>query len=374
MKYVFWSAAAVIAYAYAGYALWLWVRSRIGSRPVQRAEYLPPVSLVMVVRNEEAVLERKLRNLLSLAYPADNIEFIVVSDGSTDATNSMLLENSRRDKRVRAIILQEPRGKAFGLNQAIAAAHGEVVVFTDARQRIESQALANLMENFADAAVGCASGELMLGDPESGESRQGMGLYWRIEKTIRELEAASGSVVGATGAFYAVRRSLLMVLPGETILDDVLVPMNVARQGARVVFDGRAVAWDAPNLGAQREFARKVRTLTGNYQLLQLAPWLLSGTNPLRFEFASHKLIRLFVPFALVLLLVSSLFLNGSFYRLALAAQVAVYVLSVVSICGWKLGPFSRISDAASTLVVLNLAAAVAFTKFVTGRKAVWTR
>ena len=143
-----------------------------------------------------------------------------------------------------------------------------------------------LVENFADPAVGCASGELMLGDPNSGEAVKGMGLYWRIEKKIREWESASGSVVGATGALYAVRRSLLVAVPPETILDDVYIPMQVARQGARVIFDPRARAWDLPDLGTGREFARKVRTLSGNYQLLQLLPWLW-GKRKIRLRFSS---------------------------------------------------------------------------------------
>jgi len=117
----------------------------------------------------------------------------------------------------------------------------------------------------------------MLGDPELGETGKGMGLYWRIEKKTRELESECGSVVGATGALYAVRRELLVPLPEGTILDDVYIPMQVVRQQKRVVFEPRARAWDTPDLGDGLEFARKVRTLSGNYQLVQLAPWLVSG-------------------------------------------------------------------------------------------------
>src|SRR5207245_5610917 len=139
----------------------------------------------------------------------------------------------------------------------------------------------------------------------------------RIARRLGELEAAAGSVVGATGAIYAVRRSLLVAVPPETILDDVYIPMHVVRQGARVVFDERARAWDLPDLGTGREFARKVRTLTGNYQLLQLAPWLLGNANPVRFEFVSHKLLRLIVPFAIAAALVSSLLAGEPIYRTA---------------------------------------------------------
>jgi cellulose synthase/poly-beta-1,6-N-acetylglucosamine synthase-like glycosyltransferase len=268
------------------------------------------------------------------------------------------------------------QGKAAGLNDAFKLATGDVLLLTDARQQIEPGALRLLIENFADPDVGAASGELMLGDPVGGETGQGIGLYWRVEKKIRELESASGSVAGATGAIYCVRRALLdpSPLPEGTILDDVLLPMQIVRKGFRVVFDSRARAWDSPDLGEGREFSRKVRTLSGNYQLLQLAPWLLGSENAIRFEFVSHKLSRLAVPFALLALLVSSIFLPSPLYRAALEVQLAFYGLSLAAMAGVKIGPLSRIADPARTFVVLNSAAMVAFVNFVTGRKAVWVR
>ncbi len=215
----------------------------------------------------------------------------------------------------------------------------------------------------------------MLGDPDQGESGQGLSLYWRIEKRVRELEAASDSVVGATGALYAVRREFLASVPAGTILDDVYLPMQVVRRGKRVVFDPRARAWDTPNLGAAREFSRKVRTLSGNYQLVQLAPWLLSSKNPIRFEFVSHKLLRLAVPLALAMLLVSSLFLHGLFYRAALVGQLLFYALSVISLGQFiRSGIVARVADAAGTFVMLNAAAVVALANFVARRPAAWTR
>jgi poly-beta-1,6-N-acetyl-D-glucosamine synthase len=373
MKWIFWGAALLIAYAYVGYAGWLWLQARLFPWPVLRAPQEPRISLVMVVRNEEQVLECKLRNLLDLDYPSEACEIVIVSDGSTDGTEAILREHMH-NSRVHIVINQLSRGKACGLNDAMSVAAGDVIVFTDARQKIESVAIRLLMENFADPDVGCVSGALMLGDPESGEGAQGMGLYWRIEKTIRELESESNSVVGATGALYAVRRELLASLPEGTILDDVYIPMQVVRQGKRVVFEPRARAWDSPDQGADREFARKVRTLSGNYQLVQLAPWLLSGENPVRFEFVSHKLLRLAVPFALVALLVASMVLSGRLYRSALALQGVFYSLSLLAGLRLSRGPLARVADAAFTFVVLNGAAAVAFVNFLTGRKAVWIR
>jgi cellulose synthase/poly-beta-1,6-N-acetylglucosamine synthase-like glycosyltransferase len=380
MKYIFWLAAAMVGYSYLGYPAWLWLRSRWSPRPVRRGfvESLaaPAVSAVMVVRNEESVIARKLENLLTLDYPPAKLEVVVVSDGSSDGTTTILADYARVQTRVRTLIKPTSHGKAAGLSDAIKLATGEVLLFTDARQQIESGALRLLIENFADSEVGAASGELMLGDPASGETGKGMGLYWRIEKKIRELESASGSVAGATGAIYCARRSLFEAspLPEGTILDDVLLPMQVVRKGSRVIFDSRARAWDSPDLGETREFARKVRTLSGNYQLLQLAPWLMSSQNPIRFEFVSHKLSRLAVPFALLALLIASMFLPQPLYRAALAAQLAFYALSLAALAGVKIGPLSRIADPARTFVILNSAAMVAFVNFVTGRKAIWVR
>ncbi len=373
MRWIFWTAAAVVGYTYFGYAAWLWVRGRWRSRPVRSSPCWPSISIVMVVRNEASVLPRKLKNLLQLNYPPDLTEILVVSDGSTDGTDRVL-SSAAATSPLRVLLNSESRGKAAGLNDAIRAARGKVVVFTDARQQIEVDAVKLLMENFADPDVGCASGELMLGDPDSGEPAKGMGLYWKFEKRIREMESSSGSVIGATGALYAVRGDLLVAVPEETILDDVYLPMHVLKKGARVVFDPRARAWDVPSLGRQREFSRKVRTLNGNYQLLLLAPWLLKSTNPERFGFVSHKLLRLAVPFALGAALVAALLTSGTFYRVALVLQLAFYGLSTLALLGTKCGPLARAADAAFTFVLLNTAAVVAFAHFVTGRKVVWLR
>jgi biofilm PGA synthesis N-glycosyltransferase PgaC len=373
MRWAFWCAVAIIVYTYFGYPAWLWLRARWRPKMVHLGSFTPPVSVVMVVRNEEEIVERKLENLLSLDYPADQLQMVVVSDGSSDRSDDILRQQAE-NPRLSVVLKQLPRGKASGLNDALELAHGEIIVFTDARQILQADSVRLLMENFADPQVGCVSGELMLGDPESGAAVSGLGLYWTMEKQIREWEAASGSVVGATGAFYAVRRSLLAPLPPETILDDVYVPLQVARSGARVVFDGRAKAWDSADLGREREFARKVRTLSGNYQLLQLAPWLLTSGNPLRFEFVSHKLLRLLMPFALATVLVGSVILPGPIYRWALVVQIGFYGLSLLAMTGLKTGWVARLANAAYTFVFLNTAALVAFVNFVTGRKAVWGR
>ena len=373
MAFVFWAAFALLAYTYFGYLGWLWVRRLWRVRPVRRAPFFPSISIVLVVRNEESYLEHKLRSLFSMNYPPEKVEIIAVSDGSTDGTN-LVLSRFAQDFSLRVLLQEQSCGKAAGVNRALQVAGGEIVVFTDARQAIAQDAVLRLMENFADPSVGCTSGELILGDPVTGENVRGMGLYWKIEKMTRALESSSGSVIGATGALYAVRRNLLLPLPPETILDDVFTPMQVVRRGYRVILDSRARTWDAPNRGTRREFGRKVRTLSGIYQMLQLQAWLLSSNNPVRFEFISHKLLRLAVPFALCAALVSSFLLPGDLYRAALVFQLAFYVLSIWGLFKLRWNPLARIADAAFTFVLLNAAAAVAFANFISGRRPAWGR
>jgi poly-beta-1,6-N-acetyl-D-glucosamine synthase len=373
MKWLFWASIGTIAYTYLGYAGWLWLRCHWRRQVVRSTTHSPFLSIVMVVRNEAKVVGDKLRNLLELRYPSDGYEIVVVSDGSNDGTNEILSRYGESGK-IRVILHAESEGKAAGLNDAIRASKGELIVFTDARQQIKPDAVRLLACDFADPMIGCSSGELMLGDAHKGEVSSRMGLYWTIEKKVRELESNSGSVVGATGALYAARRNLLVPIPRGTILDDVFIPMNIVRRGYRVVFNPKAHAWDSADQGAEREFSRKVRTLTGNYQLLQLAPWLLSRSNPIRFEFVSHKLLRLLAPFALLTALLTSMFLVGPIYRLAFFGQLGLYALCLIKMTPLSRGPVARVAEAAFTFVVLNSAAAVAFAHFVTGRKVAWGR
>jgi poly-beta-1,6-N-acetyl-D-glucosamine synthase len=367
VKLLFWFSIFLILYAYLLYPGWLYLRTRLYPRPVGKKPIFPKISFIIAARNEAQNLEEKLTNLQGLDYPRELIETIVVSDGSTDETNAIL----DKSVGVHAILLPVHGGKAKALNHAIESANGEIVVFMDARQRVAADSIKMLVEGFADPAVGCVSGALVLGDGE-GNSPRGVGSYWKMEKGIRGWESASGSVVGATGALYAVRRNLVPRLPAGVILDDVFIPMEVVRQGARVIFEPRAVVWDSLPPSPKQEFRRKVRTLFGNYQLTRVAPWLLTAQNPLRFEFVSHKLFRLAVPFALIGMILSSAFLSGFVYRLPLAAAIGIAALGALALVRAPLGVVSRVADLALAFVLLNTAAMVAFFYFSVGRKQVW--
>jgi biofilm PGA synthesis N-glycosyltransferase PgaC len=372
MRLMFWLSLFLIFFAYAGYPICLYIRARYWPKPIQRSSIFPRITIVMAVHNEEEYLLRKLNNLAALDYPADRLEAIVVSDGSTDKTDDILREWQGPNRL--SLILQSHLGKANALNHAIAEARGEVVCFTDARQIIAQDGLKNLMSNFADPSVGCASGSLAIHENETASHADGVSLYWRLEKRIRNWEGLIGSTVGATGAFYAVRKDLLSQLPIGTILDDVYIPLRVARQNSRVIFDSKALAWDDFKPSSKSEFHRKVRTLVGNYQLLQLAPWILTRSNPLRIQFFCHKLLRLFVPFAMLGALVSALWLRQGVYELALVLQIVLYALSTLTMLRARVGFLSRLSNISLAFVMLNTAAFVAFLYFITGKKAVWAR
>jgi cellulose synthase/poly-beta-1,6-N-acetylglucosamine synthase-like glycosyltransferase len=372
MKLVFMASVGLIFFAYTGYPACLYFWARFWPRPIRRASIFPHVTIVMAVHNEEKNLPLKLLNLAALQYPAELLEMIIVSDGSTDQTNQIL--SAWQGSSGQAVILAEHQGKASALNHGVARAHGEVICFTDARQTLAPDGLIRLVENFADPSVGCVSGALVIIDQRSAPTNDDVSLYWQLEKSIRNWEGLSGSTVGATGAFYAIRKGLFLPLPAGIILDDVYLPLQVARQGSRVNFDSQAVAWDDFVPSPKQEFRRKVRTLTGNYQLLQVAPWLLTGSNPLLVQFVCHKLLRLLVPFALVGVLVSTLWFRTGLYGLAVVLQAVLYLLAALTIWHPKLGRISRLSNVALEFVVLNAAALVAFLYFITGRKVLWAR
>jgi len=372
---LFWVCVGLVAYGYIGYPLILGLVSLLTSRTLKRRQ-TPTVSLVICAYNEADVISRKLENCLALDYPEEQLEIIVASDGSTDGTDEAVERFASRGVRLLRPFA-ERRGKAEMLNEAIRQSTGGIVVLSDARQTFERDALLELVANFADPTIGAVSGELHLDSASSTAVSEGVSLYWRYEKTIRKLESKVDSVVGATGAIYAIRRKLFRPLPPQTTLDDVAIPMRIVMQGYRVAFEPNAKAHDRAASTSSEEWRRKVRTLAGNYQLVALMPQLL---NPFRnrvfFQFVSHKILcRLLVPFALIGALVSNLFLLSGFYRFTLLAQLAFYALGTLGLLLESRTGHLRFLALPNTLILLNASAVVGLIHYLTVQPmAVWKK
>jgi cellulose synthase/poly-beta-1,6-N-acetylglucosamine synthase-like glycosyltransferase len=292
-------------------------------------------------------------------------EIIVISDASTD--RSVEIAQGFNGRGVRVLLQLEKQGKAAALNAGAVDARCELLVFADARQRWADDALARLIENFADPAVGAVSGDLML-ESEPGVLA-GVGLYWQFEKWLRKTESQIGSQVGVTGAISAVRRPLFRPIPPGTLLDDVYWPMHVVLQEQRVVHDDRAKAFDRLPDNPRDEFRRKVRTLAGNFQLLTLLPLaaLLPWRNRVWWQWISHKLMRLVVPWALLGMLVSSALVGEAAYLLIFAVQAVGFGLAGLGLIP-EVGKRIKPLGTAASFLVLNAAAWLAFWVWITGR------
>jgi len=368
---LFWISLGVIFYTYFGYPLLLWVGASMFRKSRERRDDLPFVSIVMAAWNEEALIRKKIENLLSQDYPKEKMELIVVSDGSTDHTNEILKEFASV---IRYDAFEQNRGKAAALNKGVELAGGEIIVFADVRQEFEPDAVKNLVTNFSDKTIGAVSGKLTLRD-QSSPVGEAMDFYWKYEKWIRNRESSIDSMVGATGAIYAIRKDLYRSIPPETILDDVLIPMQIVLMGYRVVSEPLAIAYDRKAPHYQAELRRKIRTLAGNYQILLLCPTLLNPfRNRLFFFYLSHKILRLWIPFFLILLLTVNLFLSGAFYRSFLMVQLAAYCLGIAgTLLQGKNLPY-RIVTVPAAFLVLNYAALVCFVHYWRGNGRVWIK
>jgi len=365
-------ALAFVVYTYFGYPVIIAALARLRPRPRPAPErdvlYEPMVSVCVAVHDGERLLEAKLASLLSLDYPREKLEFLLCSDGSTDGTEELARRMALADPRITVLASDRRLGKPTAVNAMRLRARGEVMVMTDVRQMLAKDAVRELVRPLADPDIGCVSGTMLL----VGET--GAGAYWRYERLLRGSEARVGSLIGVSGCLYAIRRQDLVELPRDLLLDDMFVPLSVVHAMKRVVLAERAFAYDDA-CDDEREFSRKVRTLAGNYQLLTKLPWLLlPGKNPVWIQLVSHKLFRLWCPFALLALFAASgaLALDSRLspheafsWRALWLSQVFFYGLAAFGARAGRLGTLAR------TFVVLNAAAVVGLWRFARGRQAV---
>jgi poly-beta-1,6-N-acetyl-D-glucosamine synthase len=365
-----------LGYTFAGYGIVLAVWKAIGTQPIGKLNVSPTVAVVIVVHNGEHLIKAKIETCLNQDYAAEKVRIVIASDGSDDRTEQIIGDLQKRHASIDLIRFAVRRGKAACLNDAVATCNEEIIVFTDVRQRLNKEAITKLVENLSDGSVGAVSGQLMFELDGSSEYGKGLDAYWRYEKFLRASEASVSSSVGVSGALYAMRRSLFKPIAQDTILDDLLIPMNVVRQGRRVAFESSAIAYDRPAASMSQERSRKVRTLGGNFQLIFREPWLLVPfLNPIAFQFWSHKVMRLLAPMFLCVALGANVYLAISsnvaqtFFVLALGLQIACYAMAITSMLSPRLRRWLplRLSGA---FLSLNWFVVMGFVQFCLNRRA----
>ena len=324
-KAVFWGSLGALAWTHAGYGLAMSALARVRPRPVAREEITPSVALVVSAHDEEAVIERRLENLLALDYPADRLRIVVASDGSTDRTDELVEEVAAREPRV--ALLRCPReGKVAAQHRAVRETSSEVVAFTDANTEWRPDALRTLVRNLADPSVGYVCGQLRLESANGGNQE---GLYWRYEVWVREQESRAGSITAGNGAIYAVRREAY-VEDDPKFGHDFGFPYLMEQGGRRAVYDPEAVAVERAASEPEDEYGRKVRMIARAWGHV-LTGRMFRPTRPLYLvELVSHRVLRYSSGLLHGALLLSNLALGGRgpFYRPILVAQLGGFALA----------------------------------------------
>ena len=367
---VFWASLAMLAYVYVGYPLVVYLVSALFPRRIKRGEIEPSVTILITAFNEEQDIRQKLENTLKIEYPADKLEILVASDGSTDRTDAIAREFASSGVR---LFRQEGRvGKTVTQNNAVECASGEIILFSDATTVYDPDVLRKVLPSFADDTVGCVAGRLLYVDAAETNVGKGARSYWNYETFIKIAESSACSLIGASGCLYAVRKAAYQPMYAEAC-SDFLICTILYRQGLRSVFEPSAVCFEDTNRRPGDEMQMRVRVISQTFTDL----WRnLDMMNPIRsgfyaFQLISHKVLRYAVPILLFTLFVSNLLLSGGsiFFSVLFAAQVLFYLMALV---GWVLEKLGiRLTFLAIPLyfVLANLASVIAFYRFIRGAR-----
>lgn len=371
MIILFWLAAGLLVFHYFGYPLLMGLLSHLKkNKPFSESGELPPLTMIISVYNEEDVIRERLENCLTLDYPRDKLRILVVSDGSTDSTHSIVEQYSQHG--IELVVVPGRVGKTGTLNQVIPELASEIIVFTDANSMLRPDALKNLVRHFADPKVGAVCGELQLTGDAGAE-----GAYWRYEKAIKEFESKVSTLTVANGALYALRRSLHRPMNPQAA-NDFQHPLQVALQGYKSIYEPQAVAVETASGDERVEARRRVRIISRGWKGLISNIQVL---NPFRagfftFQFIARKLLRWLGPFFLAIALGANIALvnRSAFYRATLVVQGVFYGLALL---GWLLNKHRiRFKPAYVPFYfcLINWAALKALFRFLMGGdSAVWT-
>jgi cellulose synthase/poly-beta-1,6-N-acetylglucosamine synthase-like glycosyltransferase len=372
IKIIFWASLTAIVYVYVGYPLFVLIVSRFKSKDVRKGSYHTSVSILIAAYNEEKVIEETLSNKLSLNYPKELVEIVVVSDGSTDNTDEIV--NRFAPMGVR-LVRQQPRaGKTSALNLGVSQARGEIVVFSDANSHYAPDALEKLLSNFFDPEVGYVTGKMIYTDPDGSLTGDGCSAYMRYENALRGAETRLGSIVGVDGGIDAMRKTLYSHMKPDQLPDFVL-PLSVVEKGFRVVYEPGAILNEASLKTQEDEYAMRVRvTLRAFWALKDMGHMLsLRRFGMFAWQMWSHKVFRYGCFVFMITLYCANAFLlsHGSFYVTFFLLQNLMYICAIISQYLEKQGKNIRRFFIPGYFVIINFAALHALVKFLRGQKLV---
>ena len=332
IKILFWLSIVIIFYVYFGYPIVLYFLSALAKKPTTIGDVTPTVSLLICAYNEESIIADKIENSLQLEYPADKLKIVVASDGSDDQTNEIVEKYT--DNRIKLFAYKTRNGKVSVINKTVPKLESEIIVFSDANTMYKTDAIRKLVRHFYDPTVGAVSADVILSHDKTsiGKSES---IYYLYERWIQAKESAVGSIIGADGGMYAIRRHLFTAPSDNIILDDFIISMNVTKKGYRLLYDEEAIGHEKTSTSPVEEFLRKSRVIAGAIQAMRHYEGIPSvGSKMLFFCFISHKLLRWLIPLFMILIFCTNGLLvamtPSGWYQLAFVLQILFYIIAAL--------------------------------------------
>ena len=366
---IFWSSFALLIYIYFGYPLTIFLISKLFSKPLPKNSYFPTISIVIAAHNEENVIGKTIENKLELNYPQDKLSIYVISDASSDNTDTIVKQYQPKGV---TLLRQEIRGgKTAALNYAASLNKSEIIVFSDANSHYHKDALIHLAENFSVPNVGYVTGKMVYVNPQGNLIGDGCTKYMQYENFIRYHETNSGSVVGVDGGIDAIRSALYIQMPADA-QPDLLLSLKVAEQGFRVVYEPKAVLNEQVLSVTRDEYRMRKRVALRALHVLYMMKHLL---NPfkyglLSFQLIFHKILRYISCVFMAIVLVLNLFLLNAhpLYSMILLVQAVFYSLAFIGYCT-NASKNIPLLYSPFYFVLVHLASLVAFIQFILGKK-----
>lgn len=375
-EYIFFIAGFLFFINYIGYALivYLFNKSGAGYKAVYTGNFYPSVSFIVAAYNEEDIIEEKIRNTQKLVYPASKIEFIFITDGSTDNTAAII----QKYPGIKLLHLPQRKGKSAALNRAVASAQNDILIMSDANTFLNADAIKYIASHYEDSKVGGVAGEKRVVQPEEDEGNVGNreGLYWKYESFLKKIDSDFYSVVGAAGELFSVRKALYEPVDRAVILDDFIISLKTAQKGYRVIYEPRAYAVEFASVSIEDERKRKIRIAAGGFQAItMLTPLFKFWKHPrLTFLYICHRVMRWCTsPLCLIVVFISNLAIvlkgGGYFYIACFLVQVVFYLTALASP---YIAPDSKLKSlkAAGYFVFMNVSVIQGFFRFISKKQA----